>query len=595
MISSTSGGRRRLVLTLALLAVVVAWPVTGSVATAAEPADAGVTVPPAPATVDVEATVSPIPAPATGDASRDRLTWVVRVPQEDEDCVLSSSGAYPDTFQVTCEVVDGNESIRVSGQGGWAYIVYMNASRTTVLNLDFQSQTTVNETVQAGDLAFVGAISIERLTADTIRETWRSKLQVDRSEVGIAVQSNIVGEYVPGSDPPKAKFFRPLPGGVVAKPGPGTYRLRLVAYEQTPPIAVQQGSTTDALRSQTSAAIENAPTKTASVVVDVGCESELDTERTRAKLLDQQQNVRAETKQAAADYREGRQTGGEAGADAAASGSPNGAMTADLAGTGEGGPSGALEAARSRESSMSSAFGALDEIQAAYESGKRTVREGVDEVLDRWARIPKKDATEAVTGALAEEGVSPPAGSSLDLEDYVSIGAQRSQRDGFGRGTRTARIRIGPNGNILPTPENLPDVNPCEDEYLQKSTEWLKLEFFKLPGGDYDVQAQRIDVATSEITDAEYVGWNERNTDIGELVDNGIDGVGGVAGATDGTVSGESGESERIVDSVDSGEADATETTGDEGEDDSGDDPPPDEGSAGGDGDGDADPGGEGS
>ncbi len=562
--------------TLLLVTVLVAWPVTGAVA--------GGPVPSGVRTTD------------TGAGSpAEPLSRAAPTPQE-EDCVVSSSGAYPDNFEVTCVVRDGNESIRVDASGGWAYAVYMNASSTvSVPNLDYPGGGVQTERVGPGELGVIGAISAPTAPTEAIASAWRSQLQVPSDEVGLVGQSGL--RAIPaGRDPPQFRFFAERSFSASVQPDPGTYRLRLVAYETTPPLVYQpDGSTTDVLRDQTIRAIQNAPTKAATVVVDVGCESELDTERTRAKLFDQQQDVRAETKQAAADYREGRQTGGEAGADAAASGSPNGAMTADLAGTGEGGPSGALEAARSRESSMSSAFGALDEIQAAYESGKRTVREGADEILDRWARIPREDATEAVTGALAEEGVSPPAGSGLDLEDYVSVGAQRSQRDGFGRGTRTARIRIGPNGNILPTPENLPDVNPCEDEYLQKSSEWLKLEFYKLPNGDYDVQAQRVDVATSEITDAEYVGWNERNTDIGELVGNGIDGVGGVAGATDGTVSGESGESERVVDSVDSGEADATETTGDEGEDDSGDDPPPDEGSAGGDGDGDADPGGEGS
>lgn len=501
--------RLRLGLTLAVVVAVVVWPVTGAVSAAT--ADSG--------------------------AVEDRPTLTTPVSQD--DCVVSSSGAYPDTFQVTCERVDGEWSIRVRGQGGWAYVVHMNTTQTRVLDLDLQSQTTVNETVQAGELAFVGPISAQTLPTDAIRETWRSRLQVDRSEVGIAVQSSIVGQYVPGSDPPKARLFRPLAAGVVAKPGPGTYRLRLVAYEQTPPIPVQQGSTTGALRAQMEAAIENAPTKTATVTVQLGdCESRLAVEQNRAQLFDQQQDVRTETKRAAQDHRETQQTSVDVSSDAFARGTPNAAMTAGLPSGDEGGPAAALEATRNRQSAMHSAFGALDEIQEAYETGKRTVQAGVDEVLDRWVRVSREDATEAVAGALAEEGVSPPAGSGLELEDYVTTGAQRTQRrDELGRGQRTVRIRIGPNGNILPTPENLPDVDPCGERKLQRSTTWLKLEFNQLPGDDYDVVGQRIDVDTSEITDAKYAGWNEQNSDLDSVVGEAIDGLGGVEGAADGTTS----------------------------------------------------------
>jgi hypothetical protein len=148
---------------------------------------------------------------------------------------------------------------------------------------------------------------------------------------------------------------------------------------------------------------------------------------------------------------------------------------------------------------MIGTYETLDELQRAYE--RATTAPDLGGAGDTTggggglsADVSARDATDTVTDALRDEGISPPPDSDLDLEDYVKTDVKRGSRGETTIGTREATIRVGPNGNILPSPSSLPD--------------WLDFEFFELPGGDYDVQVQHVDVATSEITEADYAGWN---------------------------------------------------------------------------------------
>jgi hypothetical protein len=162
---------------------------------------------------------------------------------------------------------------------------------------------------------------------------------------------------------------------------------------------------------------------------------------------------------------------------------------------------------------MIGTYETLDELQRAYE--RATTAPDLGGAGDTTggggglsADVSARDATDTVTDALRDEGISPPPDSDLDLEDYVKTDVKRGSRGETTIGTREATIRVGPNGNILPSPSSLPDLDPCTQRRLQKATDWLDFEFFELPGGDYDVQVQHVDVATSEITEADYAGWN---------------------------------------------------------------------------------------
>lgn len=528
-------GDRRVVLA-AMVAVVVVWSVTGPAVAAMGAGDVGTA------------------AVATGGAPAERPT-PAPAPQDD-DCVVAASGAYPGTFEVTCETVEGEESIRVRGQGGWAYAVYMNASETSVLNLDFGSQTTVNETVRAGELAFVGAISAQSLPTDTIREAWRSQLRVDRSEVGVAVQSSIRGNVVPGSDPPKVRLFRPGPGNVIAKPGPGTYRLRLVAYEQSPPIPAAQGGTTEALRAQTAAAIERSPTRSATVTVRLGrddCETGLESEETSLADITQQRETRADA------------TGLSKGAGGLGLSSveslgqlvgagPSDAMTDGLPDLSGAGPTVVtpLDVARKQQA-------AAEAFQNVADPPDRVDPDGTDDeygddvrvTTEQPEHLTAEEATDATVAALAERGIEPPRGSGLSLEDYVRTDTRTGDIDSTWDGDHfdvtkelewRAFVRVGPNGDILPKHSELPEVDPCEPGTLQKSTTWLKIKFHHVDPGEWDVVVQRIEVATGSILESNYAGWNEFNPDLEPVTESAVGEVEWLGGATDGTVPESGGE-----------------------------------------------------
>lgn len=520
--------------------------------------------------------VSPLTGLAAADGTADGVTgppssssvpatdgWSTAGLQEQDDpesCVIASSGAYPENFQVSCPVEGGNATVRIEMSGGWGYVVYMNSSSPAgVRDLDLSSRSATTDRLEPGRLRLLGVVAADTEPTRAIAEAWRSRIQVDADEVAFAGQSSIE-PITAGRDPVQFRYFSTRQFSTSVFPEPGSYRLRLVAYEPSPPMtygSVGGGSTTGALREQTARALDSASTKTATVTIDVSCEAEIRQERTRDRLYDQLQNARARAQQAARLFRGEGYSDAVIG-DAAAAGDANDAMSAGVPGTDDGGPGEALEASRDREAEFGAAFDVIGTVQQAYANADAVPGGEGDQALQ--TNISDEAATEAVADALAEQGISPPPGSGLSIEDYVRTEVDLASVGETATGERKVTLRIGPNGNLLPTFDSLPEFGPCQQRQLQSASQWLTLEYSTLPGDDYDVQAQLVDVPTSEITAAEYVGWNEQNSDLDELTADALDRIGGYEGASDGIVSSEADTAERVQGVADA--ADQPEATG---------------------------------
>lgn len=127
--------------------------------------------------------------------------------------------------------------------------------------------------------------------------------------------------------------------------------------------------------------------------------------------------------------------------------------------------------------------------------------------------ISEEEAAAVVAQAMRERGLTPPPGSALSLEDYLST------REGGA--TRHVSLWVGPEGHIIPSQE-WRDAHPdyCEGKgrYMKGAAKLVNFKLSRVPGGHYAFM-QLIDVETGLIE--------------GQREGQGSGGAGGLADALD--------------------------------------------------------------
>jgi hypothetical protein len=123
--------------------------------------------------------------------------------------------------------------------------------------------------------------------------------------------------------------------------------------------------------------------------------------------------------------------------------------------------------------------------------GGRGYREPTETEQERG--FATDDVQSAVTAWMQNEGIAPQSGG-YDLADYVDVDMIISSESS--NPTTSARIRVGPNGNLLPTMATIEERRPeggYEEGTLQTATTWIQFEFHKIPDGGLYIQTSRLD------------------------------------------------------------------------------------------------------
>lgn len=112
---------------------------------------------------------------------------------------------------------------------------------------------------------------------------------------------------------------------------------------------------------------------------------------------------------------------------------------------------------------------------------------------ERERGFAKDDVEAAVVTWLQDEGLSPP-GDDLSLADYLDVDMTISSESSTP--FTSARIRVGPNGNLLPTMDAIDERRPeggYEEGSLQTATTWIEFEFHRIPDGGLYIQSAKLE------------------------------------------------------------------------------------------------------
>ena len=423
-----------------------------------------------------------------GGATTDRAA-VDRGVQTTSDgaCVSAASGAaYPSHFAVSCPTGEGENltTTEFDLNDGWGYVAIVSVPPDT------------NESelpVAPGEVHVSLFEGMDNEVADVLVDAWETEIQVSDSEFAVVVQSSIRGLPASSGGDPATRYFEPRSSRMGLDLPPGTYDVRTVAYGLTPPIPSSSqggGQYLQVLREEIDRIFATASTVSASLTLDLGqCGDGLDFEDKEIDLFEDEQSARAEANADARTLQDEESENGastaEASATAARSGSPNGAMGSGLPDAENGGEnvrSGAVSARSLGERVQS------DLVSVGH------VLSGGNLPEDWGGSLPAPDvsageAVDAVTDSLQQRGYSAPPGTDLSIEDYIETDVSRGYYGESVSSRRTVRIRLGPDGNMLPQHERLPEreSGPCSNDYYEKATQWIEFRFYGLPGGDYDV------------------------------------------------------------------------------------------------------------
>lgn len=460
------------------------------------------------------------------------------------ECSVSGSGpGHPGNINATCWKTGENEAaITLDHSGGWGFTATVNSSDPLTVGgtpaIQGDSVTAINKTAAPGEVVTVGIPGVPGQEPGLAR-AWEEQLSPSGSEVGIATQTGLRPSDITAET---YRLYEPNPARIPVWLEPGTYQFDVTTYQLSDPIPVD-ASGSSRIYDQISLALENSPTTTGTVTVEIGkCLSYEDTEGGKFAVHKQQEAAQAEAQQQLQTVREQRSEGGGSVSEttAAASENPNGAMSGGIpsATSGESLES-LLQSQKQQSATVSDTVGSLNTLSTLYQQSAESL---VGEELpptpaEAGIDISEEQTIEATVEALERRGVEPPAGSDLSLSDYVRTDLDISSSGETPTGHRETTIRVGPNGNILPRHDKLPEADsPCQTGYLRPSTEWLTFEFHEMPGGEYATQAETVEVATSRIQQAGMEGIEESYTDLGDVTAASLESIDGIEGATDGTV-----------------------------------------------------------
>jgi len=108
---------------------------------------------------------------------------------------------------------------------------------------------------------------------------------------------------------------------------------------------------------------------------------------------------------------------------------------------------------------------------------------------ERDRAVSEADFRAVIRASLENRGISPPSGG-LTLDDYITTDMVISSEGAYP--TTKARIRVGPDGNLLPSIATIEARRP-ESGYgsgsLQTATTWIAFEVSRIPDGGLYVQA----------------------------------------------------------------------------------------------------------
>ncbi|WP_436903514.1 hypothetical protein [Halovenus halobia] len=460
------------------------------------------------------------------------------------ECSVSGSGpGYPGNINATCWKAGENEAaVTLDHSGGWGFTATVNSSDPLTVGgtpaVQRGGVTAINKTAAPGEVATVGVPGVPRQDPGFVR-AWEEQLSPAGSEVGIATQTSLRLADITSES---YRAFAPNPARFPIWLEPGVYEFEVTTYQLSEPLPLE-GSGSSSVYDQISFAIDRATTTSGTVTVEIGqCLSYEDTEGGKFAVHTQQEAARAEAQQQLQTVREQRSEDGASVSETttAASENPNGAMSGGIPSVSDGESlDSLLQSQKQQSSAVLDTVGDLDRLSALYQQSAESL---VGEELpptpaEAGIDISEEQTVEATVAALERRGIEPPAGSDLSLSDYVRTGLDISSSGETPTGHRETTIRVGPNGNILPRHDKLPDADsPCQTGYLQPSTEWLTFEFHEMPGGEYATQVETVDIATSRIQQAAMEGVEESYTDLGAVTADSLAGIDGIDGATDGTV-----------------------------------------------------------
>lgn len=480
---------------------------------------------------------------ASGEPPSADTPSVLMQEEPELECSVSGSGpGYPGNINATCWETGENETaITLDHSGGWGFIATVNSSDPLTIGgtpaIQGGDVTAINKTAAPGEVAIVGIPGIPNQEPGLAR-AWEEQVSPSGSEVGIATQTGLRPADVTTET---YRIYEPNPARIPVWLEPGTYQFDVSTYQLSDPIPVD-ATPSSAIYDQISFALENSPTTSGTVTVEIGqCLTYEDTEGGKFAVHKQQEAAQAEAQQQLRTAREERSESGASVSETttAAPENPNGAMSGGVPGI-MGGPSleSLLQSQREQSSTVLDTVGDLDTLSSLYQQSAESL---VGEELpptpaEAGIDISEEQTIEATVEALERRGIEPPAGSDLSLSDYVRTDFDISSRGETPTGYRETTVRVGPNGNILPRHDELPEADsPCRTGYLQPSTEWLTFEFNELPGGEYVTQAETVEVETSLIQQASIEGVEESYTDLGDVTAASLEPIEGIDGATDGT------------------------------------------------------------
>jgi hypothetical protein len=480
---------------------------------------------------------------ASGEpASADSPSVLIQEEPEVECSVSGSGPGYPGNINATCWKTGGNATaITLDHSGGWGFTATVNSSDPLTVGgtptIQGGDVTAINKTAAPGEVAIVGIPGIPNQEPGLVR-AWKEQVSPSGSEVGIATQTGLRPADVTAET---YRLYEPNPARIPVWLGPGTYQFDVTTYQLSNPIPVD-ATPSSAVYDQISFALENSPTISGTLTVEIGqCLSYEDTEGGKFAVHRQQEAAQTEAQQQLQSAREERSdTGGSVyETTTAASENPNGAMSGGIP-SAMGGESleSLLQSQKEQSSTVLDTVSDLDTLSALYQqSAEPLVGEELPPTpAEAGIDISEEQTIEATVEALERRGIEPPAGSDLSLSDYVRTDLDISSSGETPTGHRETTVRVGPNGNILPRHDELPEADsPCQTGYLQPSTEWLTFEFHEMPGGEYATQAETVEIATSRIQQASMEGVEESYTDLNEVTAASLESIEGTEGATDGT------------------------------------------------------------
>jgi hypothetical protein len=457
-------------------------------------------------------------------------------------CSVSGSGpGYPENIDATCWKLNENQAvITLDHSGGWGFVATVNSSEPITVGgtpaIQGSEVVGINKTAAPGEVATVGVPGIPSQDPEFVR-AWEEQVSPSGSEAAIVTQTSLRLTDITAES---YRAFAPNPAQFPVWLEPGVYEFDVTTYQLSDPIPLE-GSGSSSIYDQISFAIDRATTTSGTVTVEIGtCLSYEDTEGGKYAVHSQQEAAQAEAQNQLQTVREESENDGSVyETTTAASKNPNGAMSGGIPGI-MGGPSleSVVQSQKQQSSAMFDTVSDLDTLSSLYQQSAESLigEELPPTPAEAGIDVSEEQTVDATVEALERRGIEPPAGSDLSLSDYVRTDYDISSSGETPTGYRETTIRVGPNGNILPRHDKLPEADsPCQTGYLQPSTEWLTFEFHEMPGEEYATQVETVDVQTSRIEQAAMEGVEESYTDLGDVTADTFAGIDGIEGATDGT------------------------------------------------------------